>query len=62
MEPLANKLRPKDLEGFIGQEHLVGDNMPFRIAIEKGQIFFVYTLGSSWSRQDDIIKNLCKGN
>ncbi len=39
MEPLANKIRPKSLEGFIGQEHLVGKNRPLRKAIEQGHIF-----------------------
>ena len=39
MEPLANKIRPKDLDEFVGQEHLVGDNKPVRRAIDKGHIF-----------------------
>ena len=28
MEPLASKIRPKKLDEFIGQEHLVGINKP----------------------------------
>jgi len=39
MEPLASKMRPKNLKEFIGQEHLVGENKPIRIAIEKRHIF-----------------------
>lgn len=39
MEPLASKIRPKDLEEFIGQEHLVGENKPLRIAIEQKHLF-----------------------
>ncbi len=39
MEPLASKLRPKNLKEFIGQEHLVGENKPLSIAIEKKHIF-----------------------
>ena len=39
MEPLASKIRPKNLEEFIGQEHLVGANKPLRIAIENGHLF-----------------------
>jgi len=39
MEPLASKIRPKDLNEFIGQEHLVGPNKPLRIAIENGSVF-----------------------
>ena len=39
MEPLANKIRPKTLDGFVGQNHLVGENRPLRKAIEQGHIF-----------------------
>lgn len=39
MEPLASKIRPKNLDEFIGQEHLVGVGKPLRNAIEKGLVF-----------------------
>lgn len=51
MEPLANKIRPTSLEGFVGQEHLVGADKsasargeptrdgPLRIAIEQKHLF-----------------------
>jgi len=39
MEPLASKIRPKNLDEFIGQEHLVGTGKPLRNAIENGSIF-----------------------
>lgn len=39
MEPLASKIRPKNLEEFIGQEHLVGPGKPLRVAIEQGHVF-----------------------
>lgn len=39
MEPLASKIRPKSLDEFIGQEHLVGKNKPLRVAIERGHVF-----------------------
>ncbi|MBV6497699.1 MAG: replication-associated recombination protein A [Acidobacteria bacterium ACB1] len=39
MEPLANRIRPKTLEEFVGQEHLVGEGKPLRLAIENGHIF-----------------------
>jgi len=34
-EPLASRMRPRTLEEFVGQEHLVGPNRPLRIAIER---------------------------
>ena len=39
MEPLASKIRPKTLDGFFGQEHLVGEGKPLRIAIENKHLF-----------------------
>lgn len=39
MEPLANRIRPDGLDGFVGQEHLVGAGKPLRLAIENGHIF-----------------------
>ncbi len=39
MEPLANKIRPQNLDNFIGQQHLVGADKPLRLAIEQGHIF-----------------------
>jgi putative ATPase len=39
MEPLASKLRPKNLDEFVGQQHLVGMGKPLRIAIEQKHLF-----------------------
>ncbi len=39
MEPLASKIRPKNLDEFVGQEHLVGHDGPLRIAIEQKHLF-----------------------
>jgi putative ATPase len=38
-EPLANRIRPRDLDEFAGQKHLVGEGKPLRLAIEQGHIF-----------------------
>ena len=35
--PLAERLRPQTLGDVIGQQHLLGENMPLRIAFETGQ-------------------------
>ena len=37
-EPLASKYRPKKLDDFIGQEHLVGENGPIKKFLESGNI------------------------
>lgn len=39
MEPLANKIRPKSLNEFVGQEHLVGKGKPLNVAIEQKHLF-----------------------
>ncbi|MFH1656198.1 MAG: replication-associated recombination protein A [Candidatus Nealsonbacteria bacterium] len=39
MEPLASKIRPKSLDGFVGQEHLVGENKPINSAIKLKHVF-----------------------
>ena len=39
MEPLANRIRPQSLDGFVGQHHLVGEGKPLRLAIEQGHVF-----------------------
>src|SRR3989344_9059843 len=38
-EPLASKIRPTNLKSFIGQDHLVGENKPLRVAIQKKHLF-----------------------
>ena len=39
MEPLANRIRPQNLDEFVGQNHLVGPGKPLRLAIEQGHVF-----------------------
>lgn len=39
MEPLAARLRPNNLNEYIGQEHLVGPGKPLRNAIEQKHLF-----------------------
>ncbi|HEX8395940.1 MAG TPA: replication-associated recombination protein A [Pyrinomonadaceae bacterium] len=39
MEPLASKIRPQNLDEFVGQPQLVGADKPLRRAIEQGHIF-----------------------
>ncbi len=35
--PLAARMRPKRVEHYFGQQHLLGPNKPLRVALEKGQ-------------------------
>jgi len=37
-EPIPSYLRPEDLEGFVGQPHLVGTGKPISIFLENGKV------------------------
>lgn len=37
-EPLAGRMRPDDLDGFVGQEHLLGEGKVLRMMIEQDRI------------------------
>lgn len=39
MEPLASRIRPTNLDTFVGQTHLVGPGKPLRLAIEQQHLF-----------------------
>ncbi len=39
MEPLAAQIRPKTLAEYVGQEHLVGEKGPLRVAMEAKHLF-----------------------
>jgi putative ATPase len=39
MEPLASKIRPKELSNFVGQHDLVSEGKPLRAAIEEKHLF-----------------------
>lgn len=43
--PLADKMRPKKLDDFVGQEHLVGKGKSFRKMIESGNITSIILWG-----------------
>lgn len=39
MEPLANQIRPRTLDDYVGQAHLVGAGKPLRLAVEQKHVF-----------------------
>lgn len=39
MEPLASRIRPRSLDEYVGQVHLVGEGKPLRLAIEEKHVF-----------------------
>ena len=39
MEPLASKIRPKNLKEFVGQKHIVGKEKPLAVAVKQRHLF-----------------------
>ncbi|MCK5096410.1 MAG: replication-associated recombination protein A, partial [Candidatus Pacebacteria bacterium] len=39
MEPLASKIRPKNLKEFVGQTHIAGKDKPLAVAIKQKHLF-----------------------
>jgi putative ATPase len=37
-QPLADRMRPATIDAYIGQEHILGNNKPLRLAIEQGRL------------------------
>jgi putative ATPase len=60
MEPLASFLRPKTLEEYIGQEHLVSVGKPLRVAIEKGYRFSFILYGPPGSGKTTLARIYAK--
>jgi putative ATPase len=54
--PLANRMRPNGWEGFLGQEHLVGEGRPLRRLIEKNARFSFILWGPPGSGKTTIAR------
>ena len=61
MEPLAFKIRPKNLDEFIGQEHLAGPKKPLRIAVEDRHLFSFILWGPPGVGKTTLAKIYSKG-
>ena len=59
-QPLAERLRPKTLEDYIGQEHLVGKNAVLRKMIESGNLSSLILWGPPGSRKNHTGEDYCQ--
>jgi len=59
-EPLASKIRPNNLEDFVGQEHLVGPDKPLCVAIQKKHLFSLIFWGPPGSGKTTLARIYAK--
>ncbi|WKZ27556.1 MAG: replication-associated recombination protein A [Candidatus Dojkabacteria bacterium] len=57
-EPLAEKLRPKNLDGYIGQEHLLGEGKPLRLLLDNHKLVSMILWGPPGSGKTTLAR-LC---
>ena len=58
--PLADRLRPRSLAEFAGQEHLVGEGKPLRLALEGGRLHSMILWGPPGSGKTTLARLAAK--
>ena len=59
--PLAERLRPKNLDEVVGQQHLIGEGKPLRVALESGIPHSMLLWGSPGIGKTTLARILAQG-
>ncbi len=60
-QPLASRMRPRNLSEYIGQEHILGTGKPLRVAVEKGVLHSMILWGPPGVGKTSFARLLAEG-
>src|SRR5262245_16664409 len=59
-QPLAARMRPRDLNEFVGQEHLVGERGPLRRSVTRGHLASLLLWGAPGTGKTSLARLLAE--